>query len=114
MRKRTFLKIKIKSLAVEARIIRFEEKRWPGESPERLGLHEHRTYDVRREARSAQLAYGFLRGRQYKQLENATRKRIDFRRVSELAYKYGNEKKKDALVDQLKAWAAKEDEKMVA
>lgn len=114
MNKLVYLKIKIKSLADEARTIRLEEKRWPGKSPERQGLYEHRILDVRKEARSAQLAYGYLRGRLYKQLENHTRKPIDFKRVIDLAAKYGPEKSKDALANQVKAWAAKEEQKMVA
>ncbi len=52
---KTYLKIKISSLAAEARIIRREEQRWPGDHQIRTGLHEHRVIDVRREARSALL-----------------------------------------------------------
>lgn len=56
-----FLKVKIKSLADESRIIRQEEKKSRGILRNRL--HEHRTYDVRRESRAALLAYGYLRGK---------------------------------------------------
>ncbi len=65
----TYLKIKLLSLAAKARLIRREEQRWPGEHPIRYGLHEHRILDVRREARSALLAYGFLRDRAYRTIE---------------------------------------------
>jgi hypothetical protein len=73
------LRVKIKSLAAEAHIIRHEERRAlathrrrgdltkPCEEHERL--HEHRTGIVRRVARESLLAYGFLRGRTYRQME---------------------------------------------
>ena len=107
----TYLKIKIKSLADEARTIRLEEKKWPGEDPKRLGLYFHRILDVRQEARSAQLAYGFLRKRAYKQLENKTRKPLDHKRIAELIRKYGAEfsgVEKELLQKQVKAWAEQE------
>lgn len=76
-----YLKVKIKSLAEEAKIIRAMEKKatkrnWTHVEP-RLGyefkiangLHYHRTHDVRNEARASQLAYGFLRGKKYATLE---------------------------------------------
>jgi hypothetical protein len=110
------LRIKIKSLAAEARIIRHEEHKLtrghrapipPVDLPpqmaarlrgktERRGmipwarahqagtgeieameteyfsLHRHRTYDLRNEARAAQLAYGYLRGKPYAVVESPT------------------------------------------
>lgn len=88
-----YLKIKIKSLAAEARIIRREERRQLGSarylkrrdwsrqvnerSEEQLTayschqrLHQHRVVGVRQEARAAQIAYGFLRGRRLSQIES--------------------------------------------
>lgn len=59
--KRRFLKVKIKSLAAEAVIIRLEEKRARGQL--RNELHQHRVHDVRSEQRAALLAYAFIRGR---------------------------------------------------
>lgn len=152
------LKVKIKSLAAEARIIRHEEsrvkttrkyrkaarrslvlgarpqgdvKRPPlsnsereravkmatTPTPEQLRLHGslrgHRTGDVRSEARSALIAYGFLRGRTFAQTEPcygtdldgklytsdeifSWRKRqlaqnpIDWMRVYDMVAKFGN------------------------
>ena len=87
---RIFLKVKLKSLAAEARIIRQAERRTTGahlvgemtnegirvkmerhkgwhEDPERFlqyrQLHRHRTVNVRVEARNTLAAYAFLRGR---------------------------------------------------
>lgn len=106
-----YLKVKIISLADEARTIRIEEKRLPGESTERVGLYLHRIQDVRWEARSAQLAYGFLRGRPYKQLEHETRKPLDLKRIAELAKKYGpgySNEPKDSMLEQIRGWAIKD------
>lgn len=103
----TYLKIKIKSLAAEARIIRHEELKTngrrrflsavqaPAEKVEALngtfiGLHRHRTFDVRNEARAAQLAYGFLRQRPYRTLESKGFPPSAIRtRAMQLAIKYG-------------------------
>ena len=78
-----FLKIKLKALAAEARIIRREELRLNcspriGEAfasvntEVRNAMHDHRVVVVRRVARATHLAYGFLRGRSYLQLEPST------------------------------------------
>lgn len=74
MKKRdlTELKIKICSLAEEAKIIRREEGRFPSDSNKRFRLRNHRIMVVRREARAAQLAYGFLRGMPYNKMEAKT------------------------------------------
>lgn len=77
------------SLAAEARIIRRETRRYPGDHPTRLGLYFHRIQDVRQESRSACLAYGFLRGHTYQQLEARSYTRPDWKRVQTLVEKYG-------------------------
>jgi hypothetical protein len=76
------LRIKIKSLAAEAAMIRLEERRvsksrhWLRDHQgdgrevelsvaEQAALHRHRTVDVRCEARAGLLAYAFLRGKPY-------------------------------------------------
>jgi len=89
---KTYLKIKIKSLAAEARIIRQEEKKWPGTSDVRTGLHLHRVNEVRREARVALLAYGFIRGRAYEAIEFNAAVEPDWSRVAVLASRYGSAK----------------------
>lgn len=73
--RRSLLRIKIKSLAAEARIIRREELRTKG--PLREEMYQHRTQDVRLEARATQLAYGLLRGRTEQQLEPRRRPMTD-------------------------------------
>lgn len=104
----TFLKIKIMSLAAEARIIRREEKKWPGtvagsnSASIRAGLHEHRITVVRPEARVALLAYGYLRGRHYLRIENKASEAPDWSRVLTLVNKFGSAK---IAKEDLAAWA---------
>ena len=100
-----YLKIKIMSLAAEARIIRTEERKRPGPSDARQGLHQHRVQDVRRECRSASLAYGFLRGRGYRALEAKCYEEPRWGRVIELVRKYGETGLPvDALKKAVKDW----------
>lgn len=95
---REMLRVKLKSLAAEARIIRKEEQATHGEQRDRL--HAHRVGIVRFEARAAHLAYGFIRGRTRDQMEPVrypglpewTVKAMEgplMKRVKELAKKYG-------------------------
>jgi hypothetical protein len=86
----TYLKVKIKSLAEEAKIIRKEEQkalrtmRWHlrGTNDREAGdakyrpyynlywnLKEHRHHPVGSESRAALIAYGYLRGLKYSQVE---------------------------------------------
>ncbi len=100
---KVYLKIKIMSLAAEAIIIRKETKRWPGDSPERLGLYAHRCMDVRSEARSGLLAYGFLRGRPYRKMEAVGSTTPNWKRVEALVTKYGGGDPRD-LMQKFSEW----------
>jgi len=82
-----FLKVKIKSLAEEARIIRKEEKREANKYHKRE-LRDHRIGTVRDEARAAQLAYAFLRGKPYYTLEAKVHSEPNWKRVKDLVVKY--------------------------
>lgn len=73
-----YLKIKIRSLAAEARIIRHHERvlrdrnrrRWsPRRDELRVQLNRHRVADVRHEQRATLLAYGFIRDRALNRIE---------------------------------------------
>lgn len=89
------LRIKVKTIAAEASIIRHEERRalsaarWQRRFDEAIklnspsteqasryarhtSLHLHRVVDIRVEARATLLAYGLLCGRAYKEIENGT------------------------------------------
>ncbi len=82
-----FLKVKVKSLAAESRIIRFEERKTRG--PTRSSLHEHRVGIVRREARHTLLAYGYLRARSYAQMERSPKTEPTWDSVERMIKKYG-------------------------
>ena len=84
------LRVNVKSLAAEAKIIRQEAKRYPGDSSERGCLNWHRISVVRDEARAAQLAYAFLRNIPYSVVESEGSKPVNVGRVSKLAGKYGH------------------------
>lgn len=122
----TYLKIKAKTLATEARYIRKEEhkvlrhSRWlrnfedtedaRQQAYDRFwGLHSHRTNELRKEARATYLAYAFLRGVPYSQVENTADPQSWFlgkngnqyivhphlqetvNRISKMATKFGNQ-----------------------
>ncbi|WP_027685072.1 hypothetical protein [Rhizobium leguminosarum] len=134
---KVYLKVKIKSLAAEAQMIRKEERKCnigcrarvkirrrlrksnelttaertrmerqlskPSETAMQAfwGLRLHRTYDVREEARAAHVAYGFLRGRTYAQVEGAALSSPKWDRVEALVKKYGD----GDLADRLKKFS---------
>lgn len=79
------LKVKIKSLAAEARIIRHQERRSKGIL--RNELHEHRIGIVRSESRHSHLAYAILRGRPSP--ERTCKSRPDFEKVSKMTKRFG-------------------------
>lgn len=85
-----FLKIKLKSLAAEARIIRRQELKTKGKwNSLREDLYIHRTRVVRRAARETGLAYGFIRGRAYPALERTCEVPPDWKEVGKMVKKYG-------------------------
>jgi len=82
-----FLKVKLKSLAEEARIIRKEELRtFDNELREKLYLH--RTWTVRIEARATLLAYCFLRGKSYLDVEQSSHSIPNWDKVEAMIKKY--------------------------
>lgn len=97
------LKIKVKSLAEEARIIRKEEQRlkkqagrFTSEKPEFFHYHtirSHRHWDVRNEARATQLAIAFIKGYPYSRVERKVKDKghqeYIGRRVAFIVCKYG-------------------------
>src|SRR5271168_5421761 len=101
---KTYLKIKIKSLAAEAVIIKQEERKWKAvrqvftgdndvsiNAPHQMffNLRYHRLFEVRTECRAAILAYGYLRGRTYQSIEAKCYQGPNWARVKELVSKYG-------------------------
>jgi len=86
---RTQLKIKIKNLADEARTIRTEERKVHGMA--KWNLQHHRKTVVRDAARRTQLAYQFIRGRDYESCASRNRftRMSDYSEVSRMVKKYG-------------------------
>ena len=88
-----YIKVKVMSLAAEAKIIRKQEQlaRAHRNRRLRLGLAGHRTGIVRHEARHALLAYAFLRGTPYKTVEAKCHGGCgpDFKKVRDTIEKYG-------------------------
>jgi hypothetical protein len=90
--RREMLRVKVKSLAAEAAIIRKEERRLRG--PLRSELREHRVGAVRSEARLSHLAYNFVRGRKLQIAEPKRRPdnelvANDWKRIFEMFVRYG-------------------------
>lgn len=85
---RVYLKVKIKSLAAEAKIIRHAEQK---HSSLRAGLADHRRGVVRDEARLTLLAYGFLRGTPYLKIESKCELAPDWSRVLKMVQRYGRQ-----------------------
>ncbi|MFA5024226.1 MAG: hypothetical protein WC523_04680 [Patescibacteria group bacterium] len=85
------LRIKIKSLAAEAAIIRKEANKTNGMI--KWGLNYHRTTVVREHARLNQLVYGLLRRVPYKAMETKCYKAPDFKKILELAARFGENDK---------------------
>lgn len=111
----SFIKIKALSLGDEIARIRHEERKWLKQSrwcrrvlngqvnrqvtvdpattqahalANFWGLRSHRL-ELRVEARIANLAYGFIRGRKYAQIENKVYTQPDWSKVVRLVEKYG-------------------------
>lgn len=93
------LKVKIKSLAAEAKIIRQEEKRCYDKKC-RESLYLHRIGIVRDEARLSQLAYGFLRGKPRSIIEQSN-KWINKAKLLDMISRFGD--KKYSLAD-ISSW----------
>ncbi len=89
------LKIKLKSLATEATIIRREERKLLSHSRSTakyqnahavtpqlyFDLHYHRTYDVRTEARATGWVYAYLRGRPFSCIETYPYDKLSFHHI---------------------------------
>lgn len=92
-----FLRVKIKSLAAEARIIRQQERQaLKGKKPQMwqyLALREHRRTDVRNEQRCSLLAYAYLRGVPFLKTEHALPASVlrepNWKRVRQIVEKFG-------------------------
>lgn len=116
---KTHLKVKILSLGAEARIIKFQEHKWlktpfyhenvKVPHPLYISLRNHRLYEVRTECRHANIAYGWMRGRQYKQIENKCHQPPNLASVVKIIDRFSNGKysyapAREELLKQLRLW----------
>ena len=98
-------RVKIKSLADEARHIRSQERKLLA-APDRvcggyepwMGLRRHRIWDVRNEARAAQLAYAFWRGRPRSRAERLGSKPIPEKRIREILQSLADQRHTPAAI----------------
>jgi hypothetical protein len=122
--KHDYLKTKVTSLGAEAKLIRqYERARYRKASklydqPNRSrtmqynletanGLREHRLQVVQPEARWANIAYGFCRGRKYRQIENIARVEPDWDRIEKLVLTFAerdNPRHNQTLEQRFKEW----------
>src|SRR4051812_18796322 len=84
---RTFLKVKIKSLTAESHIIRQETAR--AQKSIRSELSHHRRTAVRQAARNTGIAYAFLRGKNYRDIERSPKTPPDWKEVTRMVRQYG-------------------------
>ena len=109
------LRVKIKALASEARIIRHETERVKGFKKntddvifkahwerKTSSLNHHRKFVVGNEARVSLLAYAFLRGVPYKSAEPHCKQEPDWDRVWDIARRFGGLFRVD--VEKFEAW----------
>lgn len=82
------LKVKIKSLAAESKIIRREISK-SKDVGLTASLQGHKMMVVRPEARHSLLAYAFLKGKSYSQVEKSARESPDWVKVVKLVEKFG-------------------------
>lgn len=105
MNELSFLRVKIKSLAEEAKIIKLEEKR---NKKAREELYLHRINVVRTEARATLLAYGFIKNKPYRLIESkGVVPPLILSRVLKMLDKYWNtplENRKITIETLLKDW----------
>lgn len=103
------LKVKIKSLAEEARIIRLEERRAISRKDAYIlaELHAHRVSIVRREQRASYLAYAFLREIPYARCEPRAKTDPDWALVQRVALKFAGAnwtQEKDKVLARFNNW----------
>lgn len=98
------LRVKLKSLAAESLIIKREMLKFRTTNPWYERLHLHRVHDVRDEARATNVAYGFLNGLKYSEIEHSSYEQPKWDRVAAMVKKYGTEGTAEERVIQLIKW----------
>ncbi len=94
--------MKIKSLAEEVRILRFEKKRIDKNCVWYLNLHKNTV--IRPESRYSLLAYAYLRGMPYKAVEASCKESPKVSRIAKLAARFDGYESLDARIDKVSKW----------
>ncbi len=76
-------------MAAESKIIKQEERKFKHPTKVRSGLQSHRVAVVASECRSAHIAYGFLKGKSYTQIETNPKTKPNWNRIQRIVEKYG-------------------------
>ena len=85
------LKIKLKSLAEEQRIIRKEELKHKGKwSFKAERLIAHRKFHIRPIIRATHVVYGLIKGKEYHEIEQVSYSQPDWKSIKTMAKKYGS------------------------
>jgi hypothetical protein len=115
---RVYLKVKVASLAAEARIIRRLERQHRDRARQlaalqkpnskmldlRAGLYHHRVNVVRPEARASHLALGYLRGRSYAEMEGRAKTAPRWARIIELIRVHGDIRDTETITNAVVEW----------
>lgn len=110
MKRNVKLRVKLKSLAEEARIIRLEERRANHHKDYELqnSLAMHRKFTVRGEARSSLLAYQYLRGVPYHVCECPSKDNPpDWEAVASMVRRFGGKGETANARGGLTLWSSK-------
>ena len=115
---RAKFRVKINSLAEEARIIRREERRCKRQDYDtqsmRGCLREHRVKNVREEQRATLLAYAMFRGVPYRAVEPASRKEFPAKDVLRILKSLGDWQYNRTTVEDVRGWQSAVSEKKAA
>ena len=105
------LKMKVKSLAAESQIIRHQELKFKGKSWCHLAdpLIAHRRGPLRSEARDTHVAYGFLKGRTYRQIEDNPKTEPNWDNIARMVKKHGTKE----FTETLHTWRVEKTVKVV-
>lgn len=99
-----YLKVKIKSLQEEAKIIRKFEKQYKKNDDLRNGLCEHRKGIVRDEQFHTFLAYAYLRGKTFQSVAPGCNRKITRSKVADMVWRYGDVSSRVVIDENLKKW----------
>jgi hypothetical protein len=96
----------------ESHIIRNQVSKLGGKNWAHLAnpLHEHRRGPLRSEARDTHIAYGFLKGRSYRQIEDEPNDEPNWDNVARMVKKYGT----NDFINTLDTWRTEKTVKVVA